>query len=149
MQAEKVRRGRVRDGGALPVQAPLTSSRAEWQVPRKIRQNYLDALPIAAAVLVVEDEHAVVLASNKQYDALKIVSAGGRTRRLLDRAQLYKAITDFLAGTGAETRFNWRDGEVGGRHFLVCISRLDSTEMHARRCLLSLDDRTAEIEIER
>ena len=155
MEVRKARRGASRGDGDAGVEArprakPEASAETGWHLPARVRQDYIDALPIAAAVYVFEGDEVRILASNKQYQLLDALSRDGGASRLLQRDRLKAAIAAFRTGDGAATRFDWRDGHsIGGRHFIVCLARLAANEVYKERFLLSLVDRTAEVENER
>ncbi len=116
----------------------------------QLRQDYLDALPIATALILDTPAGPELGAANRQFDALDAQSRASGGERLIERHRLREAIAGFLPGEAPELRLEWCDGEtVGGRHFVICLSRLPSTADHARRCLLTLVDRTVEVENER
>jgi len=122
---------------------------------RRARQDYLNALPIAAAVLSLQESDIVLLAANEQFEVLDALSGAvpirqGLVPSLVEREPLRSAIATFLAGDELSHQFEWQDGEgVGGRHFIVRLGRLAPHAEAERRCLLSLIDRTAEVENER
>ncbi len=118
------------------------------------RQDYLNALPIAAAIVVDMNRVPVVVARNAQFEMLDGVSMslfeGSDPRPLVERESLRSDIRAFLATDEPATQFDWHDGGgVGGRHFIVRMARLTTSADQERRCILSLVDRTAEIENER
>ena len=56
----------------------------------------------------------------------------------------------FLKNDEAERAFEMQEGDgISGRHFAIRISRLSSGESPARRCVVSLVDRTQQVESER
>lgn len=122
----------------------------------RARRDYLNALPIAVAVIVLTDDRPAVRAANEQFDLLDALSGvvpirqGAVLPPLVEREPLQSAIRAFLIDDRASTEFEWRDGDaIGGRHFKVRIGRLAPHAEAERRCLLSLMDRTAEVESER
>lgn len=123
---------------------------------QRARQDYLNALPIAAAVIVQDSGLPQVSAANEQYELLNSISLNGYlahngdSRALIDREPLRAEANEFL-GSGEEARqFAWYDGSgVGGRHFIVRLARLSLSADQVSRCILSLVDRTAEVENER
>ncbi|WBO22204.1 putative bifunctional diguanylate cyclase/phosphodiesterase [Sphingomonas abietis] len=119
-----------------------------WEMMLSVRQTYLDALPIAAAILA-EDEAGRLLvgACNERYTALDGWRPSRQPVSVIDSPGMARPIRDFFDGTEQETRFDWRDGDqVSGRHFQVSISRLQRLPNIPARCLLTLVDRTTEIE---
>ena len=161
MQARRNRREvAVEASGPVPAgtggvrASPVMAASAD--IILRARQDYLNALPIAAAVIVSEDDHAFVSAANEQYELLNSISLNGYlahngdSRALLDREPLRGEAVAFLGSTEEARQFAWHDGTgVGGRHFVVRLARLGMSADNIRRCVLSLIDRTAEIENER
>lgn len=122
---------------------------------RRARQDYLNALPIAAAVISLQQDETDVLAANEQFDLLNALSGAVPIRQelvppLIEREPLRSALKNFMNGDEAFRQFPWQDGDaIGGRHFIVRLGRLSRHAECERRCLLSLIDRTAEVESER
>ena len=117
------------------------------QIATRIRQTYLDALPIAAAVIsAAADGSSNVAASNTAYDRIALSLGGG----LIRREPFAAAVAAFLFGDQNPVRFDWTtDESAGARHFVVRLSRLEPVAGLAWRCLLSLVERTAEVESSR
>jgi len=141
--------------GAEPVVAPPPSPIAA-DIIQRARQDYLNALPIAAAVIVNDDSTPLVSAANEQYELLNSISLNGYlahngdSRALIEREPLRNEVISFLLSTEEAKQFAWYDGTgVGGRHFIVRLARLALSADQISRCVLSLVDRTAEIENER
>ena len=156
MQVAKAGRGSLQDvgsaGAASDDAAACASVPAEaWRIAQDIRQDFLNALPIAAALLVEEADGSIAINdSNDRFDRLHQImrtadAGGGRAA-----PRLHALAADFFRGTQPAREFDWRDGDtVGGRHFTARLARLRASVAHEKRCLLSLIDRTAEIENER
>jgi diguanylate cyclase (GGDEF)-like protein len=121
-----------------------------------LRQDYLDALPVAAAVCRLDVGGRVMVdVANQAFQALAGCEGPAAGRWL---AQI-----PFLRENGSGTRieelierqdgiceFDAHDcGGVGGRHFAVRLSRLRTTTGLGRHCLATFLDRTAQVEIER
>ncbi len=113
-----------------------------------VRQSYLDALPIAAAVLVDEGDGRLSVGScNKRYAALDAGRSGAEMLPIEVSPGLTARLLDFFGESTSEVRFDWRDGDqVSGRHFQACISPLKQIPGGHARCLLTLVDRTSEVE---
>lgn len=119
------------------------------EVVARARQTYLDALPIAAAV-IVQDERGLprVAAANAAFD--RIDALAGKPGQLLWGPPFDRAFGDFLEGDQPTLQFNWTtDSTASARHFIVRLSALEPLPGLPWRCLLSLVDRTAEVESER
>jgi len=116
-------------------------------------REYLDALPIAAAVIGLAGEEPVVVAANARYDMIGNAMAGFNRREealpLLRRRGLAEAARDFFRSSAGAREFEWQQGgTISGRHFIVRLARLPARGAHERG-LLSLIDRTSEIETQR
>ena len=120
-----------------------------------IRQDYLDALPIAAAIIAApEGKAAFVDAANAHFR--RIGGSKGGSGERVDRVAFLKAgpigraLSDFLDGESAAHEFDGHDGQViGGRHFTVRLARLRPRMGVTKRCLISLIDKTAQVETEK
>jgi diguanylate cyclase (GGDEF)-like protein len=147
-----------------PRPAAPTASRASLangdpaQIIQLARLDYLNALPIAAAVVEQNrnDGYPVVSVGNEQFELLNSISISGFLAKnddagaLIEREPLRSQVREFLKADHKTTQFEWHDGGgVGGRHFVVRLARLEAYADSELRCILSLVDRTAEIENER
>ncbi|PTQ13551.1 GGDEF-domain containing protein [Sphingomonas oleivorans] len=110
----------------------------------RYRQDYLEALPIAAAVIGLQDGKPGIIAAN---DKLNLVAGPDLPRRYM--AQMSGRLRAFLLSDEEHLEYQWQEPGIGNRHFTVRFSRLSPAVNHARRCLLSLVDRTAQVETER
>ncbi len=113
-----------------------------------LRQAYLDALPVAAAIVVPAKRGTRILASNSQF---KRLGALRRTKSAKDdvlaRVQAKDLIRRVLAGESAGERFDWRDGGIiDGRHFTVAVAPLASPFASDTLALVTLIDRTSEVQ---
>ncbi len=139
----------------VPDPVPMAPMDAVARMIMSARQDYLNALPIAAAIVVDLGGTPIVVAANDAYNVLDSASqydAAGAidTRRLVEREPLRGNLRAFLITEHKATEFGWHDGgSVGGRHFLVRLAKLSTSADQERRCILSLVDRTAEVENER
>jgi diguanylate cyclase (GGDEF)-like protein len=141
-------------GEPLPPPSPFALSQVERRV-EAARQDYLDALPIAAAVAYADDDgRAAIDVSNANFKALAGLAevpcgTGAGTIPLLG-GRIGRALGQFLAGCEESDQFEGDDGNrVGGRHFTVRLSRLKPNLTAERRCLLTLIDTTSQVETER
>jgi diguanylate cyclase (GGDEF)-like protein len=131
----------------------LTPREAEFA---RARRDYLEALPIAAFVVadgeergpfidVANDRFRDLVAPERPEPEAPIASLS-----FLCESGIGPAIAAFLSGSEPVLEFEGGDGKpVGGRHFKVRFARLDRIPALGRRCLVSLNDRTAEVETER
>ncbi len=139
---------KIRDASAIaavPGEAGADASVArdptgfEWA---ESRWAYLDAIHIPAAMLTLEDERLVPIAHNRAFDQV----AGGSVAAL---AGLLPIVRAFIAGGQASHECRWRQPHIGGHHFSAHLTRLPPLGRHRDRVMLSLVDRTSEIETER
>ena len=119
-----------------------------WAAIAFARQSYLDALPIAAAILMEgEDGEPVLAGRNRRFVTLEASRPASESAPIAANPPIARRLRDFFVQDADEVRFDWRDGDqVSGRHFQVCISPLAQIPGDSARCLLTLVDRTAEIE---
>ena len=119
-----------------------------------MRREYLDALPIAAAILGLDDaDHVRVEHANDHFWSL----AGAAERNdgrsaddFLKASGLAAAVANFLHSDVQKLRFEGDDGhDVGGRHFEIGFGRLGRMRGEGALCLISLNDITAHVETER
>jgi diguanylate cyclase (GGDEF)-like protein len=138
--------------------AAATPAAARGPVPREVvenaRQDYLDALPIAAAVLCAgpSGETRIDMANThfRRISGREGEKVGSAGVDLLSGGVIGEALTEFMAGGEASHEFEGGDGQrIGGRHFTVRLARLKSTGYAAKRCLISLIDKTAQVETEK
>jgi diguanylate cyclase (GGDEF)-like protein len=119
-------------------------------------QEYLDALPIAAAVLSVSPAgFAHVERANDLFRDMagwdeRLKASSVDEIELIGRGAIGEALRQFIEGDEDVRQFEEGDGRsVGGRHFLVRLARLRTEPDAARRCLISLIDKTAQVETEK
>jgi diguanylate cyclase (GGDEF)-like protein len=118
-----------------------------------VRQRYLDALPIAAAILTLSDEPYVECA-NEQFRFITQWDERLGERRisempLLRAGPIGTRLAVFIKGNDQAAQFDTADGRsIGGRHFTVRFARLTLMPGQPLRCLVSLIDKTAQIETE-
>jgi diguanylate cyclase (GGDEF)-like protein len=119
-----------------------------------VRQRYLDALPIAAAILTISDEPSVECA-NEQFRFLTEWDERLGERRiaqvpLLASGPIGLRLAAFIAGSDPAFQFETADGRsIGGRHFTVRFARLTVVPGQPVRCMVSLIDKTAQVETEK
>ena len=128
------------------VAAPPQSEVAAWSFIDTVRQSYIDALPIAAAV-VTASEQGVARIANANAAFERIGASTGRTGTLITRAPFAARLATFLADEAEQLQFDWTtDDTAGARYFVVRFARLKSVPGAGWRCLVTLIDRTSEVE---
>jgi diguanylate cyclase (GGDEF)-like protein len=109
-----------------------------------VRQSYLDAMPIAAAMVAEGPDGLELMLCNQHFMQVEDRRLGRDP--VIQSPAIRDAIGAFLAGGGAQASLDWIDGDhVAGRYYAVSIGALPKTG-GPRRCLLTLIDRTSEIE---
>ena len=114
----------------------------------------LNALPIAAAIFCLKDGRLWVEAMNSRF--LELASCQGTPEKFVETFKQYAtgpggAFTlDYLTNPAtAPEELEWAEGEGLGRRFLkLKLSPLSATPVSARRCLMSVVDRTVEVRAE-
>lgn len=141
-------------GGAPAPTLDAFSAPDAYRIIAEARQGYLDALPIAAALITVgPDEKMRIDMTNAGFRRLAELADGGGSViadvPFLRASGLGAAIADFLSGGERVRQFEGGDGQnIAPRHFTVRLARLAPTPEAERRCILSLLDRTAQVETE-
>jgi diguanylate cyclase (GGDEF)-like protein len=156
MQAA-VKRGRGRSPSGETAQADPPDPFAP-EIDRLLsaaRQVYLDALPIAAAVLTVGDDETIIECANEHFRFVAEWDERLGDRRaahvpILRSGPIGNRLAAFLKSDDPAYQFETADGRtLGGRHFTVRFSRLQALPGQPRRCLVSLIDKTAQVETEK
>src|SRR6476659_4062239 len=115
----------------------------------------LGALPIAAAVITQGDDGNVhVLAHNSRFSETVAQSTCSALEwdqaECLKRGPISELLTNFFAGTDITGELDFRDGEgVAAHYFRIKLAPLPRAKDAAPRCLLSVVDRTVEVQAER
>ena len=115
----------------------------------------LGALPIAAAVISQRSDGSIrVLSHNSRFrdtvDQSTCTSLEWDHADCLKSGPIADLLTNFFAGTDTVGELDFRDGEgVAGRHFRIKLAPLPRRRGADPRCLLSLVDRTVEVQAER
>ena len=113
------------------------------------RKAYLDALPIAAAVIAAGARGFKILEHNSRYLLVDTCKSRRRADRLIARLRADDRLRAVLNGHSSGERFEWRDGGlIDGRHFTVAVAPLSPSPEFGPRALLTLIDRTSEIQTE-
>ena len=115
----------------------------------------LGALPIAAAVVTQGEDGVIRLqAHNERFR--ETVAQSTCTALKWDDAQCLKTgpiaelLSEYFAGTDTVGELDFRDGEgFAARYFRIKLAPLPAAEGAARRCLLSVVDRSVEVQAER
>ncbi len=138
----------------IPAPRPLGLRMADAPFPQffELRQQLLDTLPIAAALVALDTSgEPFVECGNpifKLYDGPFSMLDGGNAS-ILDRSGLGDRICAFMAGTEASAEFIWNDGSpIEQRHFTVKMTRLVDTPDDTLRCMIFLLDQTAQVRTE-
>ncbi|MGE0178339.1 MAG: putative bifunctional diguanylate cyclase/phosphodiesterase [Sphingomonas sp.] len=120
------------------------------------RQTYLDALPIAAAIITIDDRNGSYIECANDHFRLIAEWDERLGERQLVHVPMLKAgpiairLAAFLRGDELAHQFDTPDGRtISGRHFTVRFSRLKVMPGQPRRFLLSLIDKTAQVETEK
>ena len=139
---------------ASPTQTTLTS-----EVPaaraRVDEQALLAALPIAAAVVGLNKHGTLKLIDrNPRFDEVIALTGDAKMMagdfRECTKLQIACMMSDFLADFDARNELDFSDGEgIRARYFRIKLAPLGRTEERGPRCLVSLVDRTVEMQSER
>lgn len=128
-----------RDGALLSVDVPDIDPM--WA---SARQRYLDAIHIPAAVVVLDGDQPKVSACNLAFKRVGGEHADGERAR-----GLISVLQAFLEGEQESCGLDWQEPGIGGRSFRLHLSRLPEQDPYDRRAMVSLVDRTAEVETAR
>ncbi|HYD11634.1 MAG TPA: bifunctional diguanylate cyclase/phosphodiesterase [Allosphingosinicella sp.] len=156
MDGAKTGTRRKKTDGKPPPSAgvPAELSPQIWHVLESVRQRYLDALPIAAAIITISDDSFIDCA-NDQFRLLAEWDERLGERRiaqvpLLRSGPIGTRLSAFLKKDDPAFQFDTADGRaIGGRHFTVRFARLSMLPGQPIRCMVSLIDKTAQVETER
>jgi len=137
-----------------PGAEPVSISPVPAIVPVLVVQDgYMEALPIAAAVVARTLSGDVLSGCNalfaKLCDSPKDMLAESRLGALpvLGRSRLAERIRQFLGENQNASQFEWSDGDgIGARHFTVRLAQMGPFVGQTARCMVTLIDRTAEVE---
>ena len=108
------------------------------------RQRYLDAIHIPAAVVLLDNDEPKIAACNTPF---RRIGGDGADSEQADG--LIQAVRAFLESGQERHDLEWRQPGIGGRSFRVHLSNLPLHGELDRRALVSLVDRTAEVETAR
>lgn len=120
------------------------------------QQEFIDTLPIAIALVGLVERKPLILARNRAFLELPerrpwFAGVEGDQELCAGIAlPLLPELENFLSSNECERSFDMQEGDgISGRHFAVRLSRLRSGESPAPRCIMSLVDRTQQVEGER
>jgi diguanylate cyclase (GGDEF)-like protein len=120
------------------------------------RQEYLDALPIAAAVVCSNGGSDTWIDKvNPHFRRFAGLGEGQvdlpvEQAAFLKTTQIGSRLLDFIKSEARIAEFECDDGHaVGGRYFSVRLARLYPASYAGHRTLLTLQDRTAQVDTER
>lgn len=120
------------------------------------QQEFIDTLPIAIALVSLVERKPVILARNRAFlDLAERRPRFGQADLEQDLCAgialpLLPVLEQFLLSEDRERSFDMPEGDgISGRHFAVRLARLSSGESSAPRCIVSLLDRTQQVEGER
>ncbi|HZG08903.1 MAG TPA: bifunctional diguanylate cyclase/phosphodiesterase [Allosphingosinicella sp.] len=131
--------------------AAAPAGEAGLLIARRVRQEYLDALPIGAAVFRLDERDGLVVdLTNQNFRDIAAwraePAAAAADNSFLGDSGMADRVERFLAGEEQFFQFDCHDArQGGGRHFLVRVARLRAFPALGCRCLVSLIDRTAEV----
>ncbi len=110
-------------------------------------QSYLDALPIAAAIIHRSGQRLAFLGANALWTRFEAMWS--ESGSLLDRLGGEAPLIDVIDHASETVVFDWRDGgRVGGRYFAVSIAPLVPLPHTGPCALVTLIDRTSEVQTE-
>ncbi|MGQ0559969.1 MAG: putative bifunctional diguanylate cyclase/phosphodiesterase [Sphingosinicella sp.] len=122
---------------------------------RQARQSYLDALQAAAVMITLAEPEPFIECANEGFRSIAEFDERLEERRiakvpLLAAGPIGRRLAAFLASEDPAFQFETADGRsIAGRHFTVRIARLSHLPGQPRRILITLVDRTAQVETER
>ena len=142
-------------GAALQIELPENIAHDVLKLIGRSRQAYLDALPIAAAILTLDPAGPYIESANEHFRqttdfderlGARLVSA----IPFLSSGLIGARLDAFICVDDDAHQFEATDGRrIGGRHFLVRFARLRTVKSGPGRMLVSLIDRTAQVDTER
>ncbi|WP_458388203.1 putative bifunctional diguanylate cyclase/phosphodiesterase [Sphingomonas sp. F9_3S_D5_B_2] len=115
----------------------------------------LDALPIAAAIVERDaDSGLTIIAHNTRFfETVRLSSctaADWNEAKCLKSGPIAELLQTFFDGTDVTGELDFRDGEgIGSRYLRVKLAPLPRRDEAQPRCLLSVVDRTVEVQAER
>ena len=153
--ATRGRRKSPPEGTAAEAQLPDAAASEVGRLLGLVRQDYLDALPIAGAIVSVGDDGPLIDCANEHFRHVAEWDERLGERRtaqipLLRSGPIATRLAAFLKAADPAHQFDTTDGRsIGGRHFTVRFARLRRVPGQPPRCLISLIDKTAQVETEK
>jgi len=161
MRAAKTRAGKQSqefgEESVLPSHGLPAALQELLDTPRTAEQQaFIDTLPIAIALIGLIERKPVILARNRAF-----LELSERKPRFVEldhghglcsglALPLVPQLDHFLASGQHELSFDMQEGDgIGGRHFAVRLARLEGGDSSAPRCIMSLIDRTQQVDGER
>lgn len=109
------------------------------------RSIYMEAMPLAVAIMVIRDGRLSIEDHNRRFALLDRTDPQLSGRPLIARSGFGACLSAFLASEEAQSDLQWTDGdEIAGLQFDVRLTRLDSYGGEEARGIVTLVDRTAE-----
>jgi len=115
----------------------------------------LAALPIAAAIVGLTSKGILrLIERNKRFDEVIALTGDaammGGDFRHCTHVQIAQLMMDFLADFNATSELDFCEGEgIGARYYRIKLAPLSRCEKGRPRCLVSMVDRTVEVQAER
>jgi diguanylate cyclase (GGDEF)-like protein len=140
--------------------APKGARSAAQNDPSSVRASAADpallaALPIAAAIVGLTSKGILrLIERNKRFDEVIALTGDaammGGDFRHCTHVQIAQLMTDFLADFNATSELDFCEGEgIGARYYRIKLAPLSRCEKGRPRCLVSMVDRTVEVQAER
>jgi diguanylate cyclase (GGDEF)-like protein len=142
-------------GAALRTPLPDATANDLLSLINRARSAYLDALPIGAAVLTLDPAGAYLEGANDHFRRIVDYDDRGGDRRiasipLLRQGVIADRLASFVADDDDAHQFEATDGKpIAARHFTIRFARLRTVDFGPRRMMISMIDRTSQIETER
>ena len=120
------------------------------------RQQLLDSIPVALALVALHDGQPTILSRNSAFLAMSAQRRSFKPEpknvdicRGID-LPLIPELQRFLSSDATEYSLDMQEGDgISGRHFAVRLSRIRDSDSVIPRCIISLVDRTNQVESER
>jgi len=127
-----------------PLRADALSEAAVRDARNASRRVFLDALHVPAAVATVDQGEAALQIANRVFERLAM-----ERRFASSLAVILAEAAAFLVGTLEQHAFPLDEPGAGGRNFQVHLARLPAMALDPERAMITLVDRTVEVQAER